>query len=216
MPPNHITHNAGLKQRRLRYKMAQTEIKSYILRHALKAGDALPTEAELAKQLSISRNSVREDRQISRSGGNRRSLSGLWAFCPRVSFDSILDNLPFGILFALKRISEVQEIRFHIEFGLAETLIQRATPTQIMRLHEILDQIRRGRRSRHYSTQTDWALHQALWENVENETLHQALLIFLEQSYKRRAKKQACKSPKTQSMSIAATRRLSKPLRKGT
>ena len=63
-------------------------------------------------------------------------------FVREFSFDSILDNLPFGILFALKRISEVQEIRFHIEFGLAETLIQRATPAQIMRLHEILDQMR--------------------------------------------------------------------------
>ena len=84
MPPNHITHNAGLKQRRLRYKMAQTEIKSYILRHALKAGDALPTEAELAKQLSISRNSVREAVKSLEAVGIVEAYPGYGLFCPRV------------------------------------------------------------------------------------------------------------------------------------
>lgn len=178
MRPNRGTRSTGLKQRRLRYKMAQSEIKSYILRHALKAGDALPSEGELAQQLKISRNSVREAVKSLEAVGIVEAYPGYGLFVREFSFDAILENLPFGILFALKRISEVQEIRFHIEYGLAETLVASAKPAQIARLNEILERMRTDAEAGTYSLHVDWELHQALWENVENRTLHQLLDIF--------------------------------------
>ena len=44
----------------LLYQAVQDEIKSYIVQYSLKPGDLLPPEAELAQQLGVSRNSVRE------------------------------------------------------------------------------------------------------------------------------------------------------------
>src|SRR5258708_3137318 len=38
----------------------QEEIKSYVIRNDLRPGDALPSEGDLARQLGIGRNSVRE------------------------------------------------------------------------------------------------------------------------------------------------------------
>jgi DNA-binding FadR family transcriptional regulator len=50
----------ALKRKQMLYQVVQDEVKSYILRNDLKAGDPLPPETELAQQLDVSRNSVRE------------------------------------------------------------------------------------------------------------------------------------------------------------
>src|SRR5690349_700406 len=50
----------ALKRKQMVYEVVQAEVKSYILEHGLKAGDPLPPETDLAQQLNVSRNSVRE------------------------------------------------------------------------------------------------------------------------------------------------------------
>ena len=48
------------KQREKRYITAFREIHDYILRHQLKPGDLLPSEAELSREIGVSRNVIRE------------------------------------------------------------------------------------------------------------------------------------------------------------
>ena len=49
-----------LKHRPPLYEVLQQKIKNYIIQNSLKPGDRLPSETELAQQLGVSRNSVRE------------------------------------------------------------------------------------------------------------------------------------------------------------
>ncbi len=52
--------NRKLKRPQFLYQAVQDEVKAYILEQSLMPGDALPPETELAEQLGVSRNSVRE------------------------------------------------------------------------------------------------------------------------------------------------------------
>ncbi|HZQ05535.1 MAG TPA: GntR family transcriptional regulator, partial [Anaerolineae bacterium] len=91
-----------MKRRQLLYQTVQEEIKNYIIENELRAGDPLPTEGELARQLDISRNSVREAVKSLEALGILEARSGSGLFVRNFNFDSILDNLPYGIMFSLE------------------------------------------------------------------------------------------------------------------
>src|SRR5438034_254449 len=50
----------SLGKRQLLHEAVQEELKRYITENGMRPGDALPSEAELARQLGVGRNSVRE------------------------------------------------------------------------------------------------------------------------------------------------------------
>lgn len=167
-----------LKRRQLLYQAVQEEIKSYILTNALRPGDPLPSEGELATQLDISRNSVREAVKSLEALGILEARAGSGLFVRNFTFDSILDNLPYGIMFALEQLSNLMEIRFHIEYGMMERVSQESTPEQLAHLHQVLDQWRILANQGQYSADDDRLFHQILYENVDNPILLQILDIF--------------------------------------
>lgn len=167
-----------LKRRQLLYQAVQEEIKSYILTNGLRPGDPLPSEGELAAQLDISRNSVREAVKSLEALGILEARPGSGLFVRNFTFDSILDNLPYGILFALEQLSNLMEIRFHIEYGMMERVSQQSTPEQLAHLHQVLDQWRVLAKQGQYSAMDDRLFHQILYENVNNPILMQILDIF--------------------------------------
>src|SRR6266567_958567 len=100
----------SLGRKKLLYQAVQEEIKSYILKHRLVPGDAIPTEHELAQQLDISRNSVREAVKSLEALGILESRAGSGLYVRSFSFDSILNNLPYGLLFDLKVLMDLVEV----------------------------------------------------------------------------------------------------------
>jgi DNA-binding FadR family transcriptional regulator len=168
----------GLKRRQLLYQAVQEEIKKYILTNGLGPGDPLASEGELAAQLDISRNSVREAVKSLEALGILEARPGSGLFVRNFTFDSILDNLPYGIMFALEQLSNLMEIRFHIEYGMMERVSEESTPEQLAHLHEVLDRWRVLAAQGHYSAVDDRLFHQILYENVDNPILLQILDIF--------------------------------------
>ncbi len=169
-----------LKQKQLLYQAVQEEVKSYIIQHGLKPGDPLPPETELAQQLSISRNSVREAIKALEALGILEARPGTGLFVRDFSFDPILNNLAYGMLFDLKKLTDVLEVRFHLEYGMVERVIREVTPEQVAKLRDVLDMLREAAEYGRYSAEADRAFHQHLYDNVNNLILWKILDIFWE------------------------------------
>jgi DNA-binding FadR family transcriptional regulator len=170
----------ALKRKQMLYQVVQDEVKSYILEHDLKPGDPLPPETELAQQLDVSRNSVREAVKALEALGILETRQGTGLFVRHFSFDPILDNLAYGMLFDLKHLNDVMEVRCQLELGMVEKVVQKVTPDQVQRLREILDEMRISAEQGIYSAEADRAFHQHLYDNVKNILLWRILDIFWE------------------------------------
>ncbi|MCC7447903.1 MAG: FadR family transcriptional regulator [Anaerolineae bacterium] len=167
-----------IKRRQLIYEAVQEEIKSYIIEKALKPGDALPTEAELAQMLGVGRNSVREAVKSLETLGIVESRVGAGIYVSDFSFDPLLANLAYGFMFNLKKLTDILEVRYRLESSMVDRAIEASTPEQLQRLHEIVEEMRVSAESGKYSAEADRAFHQTLWEKVDNEILSQILDIF--------------------------------------
>ena len=163
------------------YEVVQEEIKSYIVVNALQPGDPLPPETQLAQQLGISRNSVREAVKSLASLGILEVRPGTGLFVRDFSFDPLLENLAFGLLSRrneLKELSDVLAVRSHLEYAMAEQAVAAATPEQLKELDSILDRMRAATKAGKYSAEADRAFHQTLWKNVDNIIFSKVLDIF--------------------------------------
>jgi GntR family transcriptional repressor for pyruvate dehydrogenase complex len=118
------------------------QIQRLIVDGALKPGERLPPERELAARLSVSRSSVRDAIRI-------LELAGL--VVPRQGEGTVVADLapetvaaPIAAILLRKRelIAELLEVRKMIEPPLAARAAERATPEEIARLEEILERQR--------------------------------------------------------------------------
>lgn len=166
------------KNRPLLHQIAQEQIKAYILRAQMKPGDPLPSEAELAQQLNISRNSVREAVRSLEALGIIEARAGAGLFVRDFSFDPILNNLAYGLMSDLQEVNDMIEVRFYLEVGMAEHAIAAVTDQQIARLREILARMHDAAQKGIYSAGDDRAFHQVLWENAGNTILPKIIDIF--------------------------------------
>jgi DNA-binding FadR family transcriptional regulator len=170
----------ALKRKQLLYQAVQEEVKAYILRNGLKPNDPLPPETELAQQLDISRNSVREAVKSLEALGILEARPGTGLFVREFNFDPILNNLAYGMLFDLTQLTDVLEVRFHLEYGMVENVIQKMTSAQIQQLREVLEQMHVAAEQKRYSAEADRAFHRHLYDNVNNQLLWKILDIFWE------------------------------------
>ena len=168
----------ALKQRQLLYQAVQEEVKAYIIRYNLKPGDALPPETVLAQQLNVSRNSVREAIKALEALGILEARAGSGLFVRDFSFDPIVNNLAYAMLFDLKQLTDILEVRFHIEYGMSQKVVEMITPDQLERLRDVLNQMRKSAERGTYSDEADRAFHRHLYDNVNNEFVGKFLDIF--------------------------------------
>jgi DNA-binding FadR family transcriptional regulator len=168
----------AVKRKQLLHQTAQEEIKAYIVGNTLKPGDPLPPEAELAQQLNISRNSVREAVKALEAVGILEARAGAGLFVRAFSFDAILENLAYGIQFDLKQLSDILEVRHRIEYGMVDRVVAVVTDDQVQRLESVLDRMREVAEQGRYVADYDQQFHQLLYENVDNSVLSKILDVF--------------------------------------
>jgi DNA-binding FadR family transcriptional regulator len=160
------------------YQSVQEEIKSYIIRNSLGPGDPLPPEAELAQQLGVGRNSVREAVKSLEAVGILEARPGSGLFVRGFSFASILSNLPYGMAFRVKELTELLEIRAYLEHATVERVLNAATPEQLASLGSLLERMRQDAERGAYSADDDRLFHQMLYENIDNRLLVEIMDIF--------------------------------------
>lgn len=168
----------ALERRPLLYQTVKEEIKDYITRNALKPGDKLPPETELAQQFGVSRTSVREAVKSLESLGILQARPGAGLCVRSFSFDPLLDNLAYGIMFDMQELKSILEVRFHIEYGMIPRAVEMVDAAQLKQLRDVLGAMREAAAEKRYSEKIDRQFHQTLWSNVENPIVGKILDIF--------------------------------------
>ncbi len=109
---------------------------NYLLSGELKPGDKLPTEHEFAQQLGVGRNSVREAIKMLSSIGVVEIKRGAGTFIAESMSSSILNPLILSLVFEQGASKELLELRFLLDTGVAELVIEKTSDQDIKRLED--------------------------------------------------------------------------------
>ncbi|MEZ4678495.1 MAG: FadR/GntR family transcriptional regulator [Caldilineaceae bacterium] len=170
--------NGKLKRPQLLYQAVQDEVKSYIIEHSLVPGDALPPETELAEQLGVSRNSVREAVKSLETLGIVEAKTGAGLFVRSFSFDPLLENLAYGLMFDLQDLADILEVRFHIEHSMIDQAVAAVTDEQLTELRTCLNRMANALAQGESYADEDRLFHRTLWTNVNNRSVGKIVDIF--------------------------------------
>jgi DNA-binding FadR family transcriptional regulator len=162
----------------------QDALKHYILDNGLRPGDPLPSESQLARQLGVGRNSIREAVKSLEALGIIEVRIGVGLWVRGFNFEPMLDGLTHTMLIDLKRRAQVGEVRHYLELGSASDVVRRTSDAQLQHLDAILAEWQPIADSGIYSPQNDRRFHDALWANLDNEFLSQILDTFWESRHR--------------------------------
>ena len=115
-------------------RSVQDAIRNYVIAERLQPGDALPAETELARQLGVGRNSVREAVKALESLGILEVRRGSGLFVRDFSLEPLLDSLPYAMMSDVEDLADVFEVRRILEVGVIEKAMQTMPPSSIERL----------------------------------------------------------------------------------
>lgn len=154
------------------YIQAFREIRSYMLRNGLKAGDLLPTEQAMSEMLGVSRNVLREAIKSMELMGMVSACPGKGTVIKEFSLDFVFQNVLFDTVSAdSTAIPELLDIRKKIELGYMHQAYQCLTDADVARLREILEAIKEKWKHSAYFHQEDRDFHMAIFAPLHNKTL---------------------------------------------
>jgi len=145
------------------YESVIEQIMDLIKNNELKPGDKLPPERELAKKLSISRNSLREAFRVLESRGLVKSKPGGGRYIREMRKNGY--NNTENIILSLEKSSilELLEAREMFEVKIAKLAAQRATTEDIELIEKALNKINEEEELKHgKETESDTEFHLAI------------------------------------------------------
>jgi DNA-binding FadR family transcriptional regulator len=149
----------------------QASLKQFIIDNHLKAGDPLPPEGTLARQLGIGRNSVREGVKALESLGVLEVRRGVGAFVKAFTLGPLLDNLPYAFGQSLREVEEILQIRQALEVSLIEEVVRTMSAADLGELRRIAEVMgTKAARGEDFANE-DMAFHQALFAPLGNAML---------------------------------------------
>ncbi|MEZ4607633.1 MAG: FadR/GntR family transcriptional regulator [Deinococcales bacterium] len=160
------------------FQSVQEAIKAHILTEGIKPGEPLLPETELARQLGVSRNSVREAIKALESTGILESRRGSGVYVRAFSFEPLLDNLPYGLMGDLQDVSELLELRQVLELAKIEHAITCLTPQQLEAIAEVLEGMRARALAQESFPEEDRRFHHLLFQELGNSMLLKLLDVF--------------------------------------
>jgi GntR family transcriptional repressor for pyruvate dehydrogenase complex len=163
-----------IKKSRL-YESAVDQIRSLILANNYKPGDRLPSERELADQLSVGRPSVREALRILGAMGLIEIRLGNGTYVRDVSFLPYIESLITLISSRLKtqeeNILKLWEVRKILEAGNVGLACSRMTPQHLERMKESVREMEENIDNREIFITTGVRFHREIAEATDNEIL---------------------------------------------
>jgi DNA-binding FadR family transcriptional regulator len=160
----------------------QSSVKRYIIEHHLHAGDPMPAEAELARQLGVSRPSLREAMKVLQTIGVLETRHGAGSFVGSFDLRPLTDGLAFQIRVEQQRtkvprdVAELLELRELLECALVRRLAREPRPSeQLARLYALCDEMDACARRGEAYRPLDWRFHELLYEPRGNRLILQFL-----------------------------------------
>lgn len=152
-------------------RRAIESIKTRIAEGALRPGERLPTERDLAADLGVSRSSMREAIRALTTLGVLSSRHGAGVYVTELRPVDLLEA--FSVLAEVSQgetLIEVLQVRRMLEPAATALAAARADAAQLARLGELLDRIDRGT-TMGETVSADLDFHQAIVETTGNATL---------------------------------------------
>ena len=148
----------------------------------MKAGDRLPAERELAEELNISRNSVREGLRVLEIIGILESRQGSGNYIA-MNFDGVMTGM-LASMYVLKGITENQltEYRFAIEWEAMHLAVLRVDEKQKEVIREAFRNLQDAK-TEEERVRYDRAIHQTMVDASKNEfliTSYRAITDFMD------------------------------------
>jgi DNA-binding FadR family transcriptional regulator len=156
----------------------QDRLKEYILANKLQAGDPLPTEAQLADQLGVSRAAVREGLRSLESLGMIYSRRGEGRYVRGFNLDPILENLHYSLLFDTEDAREMIEVREQLEIGFIGAAIAAMDSETLADLRALVTEMRQRALSGEYFLDKDLEFHATIYRPINNHVLSKLLDVF--------------------------------------
>jgi GntR family transcriptional regulator, transcriptional repressor for pyruvate dehydrogenase complex len=173
-----VSPTAPLVAERLSDRLA-TRLANQVEQGALKPGDRLPTEPQLAATHGVSRTVVREAVHQLKSRGLLLSRQGLGVFVAPVSAHRPLAFDP-RVLDSIETVVQIVEVRRALESEIAALAAKRATRTQVSAMRRALQAIDASGAAGRDGVEEDLAFHHAIAAASGNPQFTR-LLAFLEQ-----------------------------------
>jgi GntR family transcriptional repressor for pyruvate dehydrogenase complex len=160
----------SVKRQRLHEDIVQ-QLHTLIGEGALKHGDRLPSEREMADQFQVSRSSVREAIRSLELRGLVVSKRGAGTFINTDSLDGVLTLMPSRFRAGEHSLRDIFEMRHILEPQIAALAAERASKEEVRRLREILEEQQRQIVRGESGVDADTAFHFALASATHNLAL---------------------------------------------
>lgn len=171
------------KQREpLRLRQTIQAVKELILNRGLRPGDPLPTEADLAELLEVSRANLREAIRTLVTLDILEVRHGTGTFVGQLSLRPLVEGLTFkGILLPgndSETLREVVEVRVALDLALAPAMVARLTGEDVPELRVHCDEMDAALMDSERFAAADRAFHLELAERFGNELYGQLVAAF--------------------------------------
>lgn len=163
------------------YRLVVQQIQEMIYEGKLKAGDRLPTERELVKQLNISRASVREALRSLDIMGLVESRPGEGTFItrPRESSDHILtEAFSLGLILEDNVSLDLLDFRRILECGCVSLAAQRIDEVSLSRLENYCKKMSNFYGNKKESIDADTMFHMEIAQASKNQIVYDVALFF--------------------------------------
>jgi len=162
-------------QRSRLYESAVDQIRSLILADNYKPGDRLPSERELAEQLSVGRPSVREALRILGAMGLIEIRVGNGTYVRDVTLLPYIESLVAHISSRLKvreeNILKLWDVRKILETGNVGLACSRMTPQRLDKMAQCVQEMEKNIKNREIFISTGVQFHREIAEATDNEIL---------------------------------------------
>ncbi|TNM63316.1 FadR/GntR family transcriptional regulator [Aliirhizobium smilacinae] len=162
----------------------QESLRNFISDNGLIPGTMLPAESDLANQLGVSRNSLREGIKALESLGVLEARRGVGIFVKAFSFEPLLDNLAYGLGGALRQVEELIEIRRVLEAGMIGRTLAMISDHDIAELRDTVNRMGAHAKRGESFADEDQRFHTLLFRCQNNETFTRLIDIFWLAFYK--------------------------------
>lgn len=147
-------------------------IERLIVDQQIASGDRLPPERELATELSVSRNILREALKVLAQKGLVKVIAGHGTYIATPSPRVVTESL--SVLLQLRHVSllELCDARLLVEPELAALAAERTTPEQIAALKECVDRLYETRSEPQAHVEADLTFHYVIAQAANHSVFH--------------------------------------------
>ncbi len=149
----------------------QNHIKDYIVDNGLKAGDPLPSEGQIAEDLGVGRNSVREAAKALQSLGIIEARQGEGLFVREWNLDPVLETLNYGMRISPKTLHELYQIRVWLEVSVVDIVIANITDQELLELDILMLRLEQATKAGEPYIHLDKEFHEVFLGASGNDTL---------------------------------------------